>query len=31
MQQRAIRVLMLEDVVTDAELCERELRRGPFT
>jgi DNA-binding NtrC family response regulator len=31
MQQRAIRVLMLEDVATDAELCERELRRGPFT
>ena len=31
MQPRAIRVLMLEDVHADAELCERELKRGPFT
>jgi diguanylate cyclase (GGDEF)-like protein/PAS domain S-box-containing protein len=31
MQPRPIRVLMLEDVHTDAELCERELKRGPFT
>src|SRR4051812_19308162 len=31
MEARSIRVLMLEDVDTDAVLCERELRRGAFT
>jgi diguanylate cyclase (GGDEF)-like protein/PAS domain S-box-containing protein len=31
MEAREIRVLMLEDVATDARLCERELRRGAFT
>ncbi len=30
MEARAIRVLMLEDEATDAQLCERELRRGAF-
>ena len=30
MQARSIRVLMLEDVDTDAVLCETELRRGAF-
>jgi diguanylate cyclase (GGDEF)-like protein/PAS domain S-box-containing protein len=30
MEARAIRVLMLEDEPGDAELCERELRRGAF-
>jgi diguanylate cyclase (GGDEF)-like protein/PAS domain S-box-containing protein len=30
MEARSIRVLMLEDVDTDAVLCETELRRGAF-
>jgi diguanylate cyclase (GGDEF)-like protein/PAS domain S-box-containing protein len=30
MQDKAIRVLMVEDVDTDARLCEHELSRGPF-
>jgi PAS domain-containing protein len=30
MEARQIRVLMLEDIATDARLCERELRLGPF-
>jgi diguanylate cyclase (GGDEF)-like protein len=31
MEARHIRVLMLEDIATDARLCERELRRGAFS